>query len=133
MNVVVDTNVLISAAFFKNSIPDKALRRIILNHVLLLSGDCFNELLITFGKPKLTKYSTVKDRTKFLLQLQNVAKFLNPELSITACRDPNDNKFLELAIAGDADFIITGDADLLTLNPFREIQIITPKNFLELL
>ncbi len=45
--------------------------------------------------------------------------------------DPKDNKFLELALAGNATCIITGDKDLLVLNPFRNIQIISPKEFLE--
>ena len=50
---------------------------------------------------------------------------------IDVCRDPKDNKFLELAICGKADFIITGDDDLLDLDPFRELRIITPRDFLE--
>ena len=49
----------------------------------------------------------------------------------STCRDPKDNKFLELAVAGNADCIVTGDKDLLVLNSFRNIQIITPKEFLE--
>ncbi len=49
---------------------------------------------------------------------------------ITICRDPKDDKFLELAISGKADFIITGDQDLLILNPFRDIEIITANEFL---
>jgi hypothetical protein len=51
---------------------------------------------------------------------------------IKECRDEKDNNFLELAVSGNSDFIITGDNDLLVLNPFRNIQIITPKSFLEL-
>ena len=49
---------------------------------------------------------------------------------IDICRDPKDNKFLELAVSGKADFIITGDQDLLVLNPFRNIEIITINEFL---
>ncbi len=50
---------------------------------------------------------------------------------ITDCRDPKDNKFLELAINGNATCIITGDKDLLVLHPFRGISILTPRLFLE--
>jgi predicted nucleic acid-binding protein len=50
--------------------------------------------------------------------------------SITICRDSKDDKFLELAISGNADFIITGDQDLLVLNPFRNIEVITANEFL---
>jgi len=50
---------------------------------------------------------------------------------IAACRDPTDDKFLELAVNGRADLIVTGDADLLTLNPFRSIPIIPPAVFVQ--
>ena len=46
------------------------------------------------------------------------------------CRDPKDDQILELAVSGNADCIVTGDDDLLTLNPFRGIAIITPADFL---
>jgi predicted nucleic acid-binding protein len=50
---------------------------------------------------------------------------------ITACRDPHDDKFLELAVNGRADLIVSGDADLLALNPFRDIPILTPAAFMQ--
>lgn len=58
------------------------------------------------------------------------ALFIEPELRISVCRHPKDNKFLELAIAGNADCIVTGDKDLLVLHPFRGIKIISPSDFL---
>ena len=48
---------------------------------------------------------------------------------IAVCRDPTDDKFLELAVNGKADLIVTGDADLLVLNPFRDIPIVAPATF----
>ncbi len=53
--------------------------------------------------------------------------------SIEICRDPDDNKFLEIAIDGKADHIISGDKDLLALNPFQGIPIIKPADFIALL
>jgi uncharacterized protein len=53
--------------------------------------------------------------------------------TINACRDPKDNKFLELAVTGNVDYIISGDKDLLDLNPFNNIVIITPSQFLEMI
>jgi len=53
-------------------------------------------------------------------------------VQITACRDPKDDKFLELAVAGRATHIVTGDSDLLALNSFQSIQILPPQSFLEL-
>ena len=51
---------------------------------------------------------------------------------VTDCRDPKDNKFLELALSGKADFIITGDDDLLNLHPWRGIAILSPADYLAL-
>ena len=62
--------------------------------------------------------------------LVRIGVFIEPKIEITECRDPKDNKFLELAVAGKADCIVTGDKDLLVLHPFRNIRIITPKEFL---
>lgn len=50
--------------------------------------------------------------------------------TIKICRDPKDDKLLELASSGKADFLVTGDNDMLVLNPFRGIEIITPRDFL---
>jgi uncharacterized protein len=51
---------------------------------------------------------------------------------LTACRDSKDDKFVELAVAGHATYIVTGDSDLLALDPFRGIQILSPSLFLGL-
>jgi predicted nucleic acid-binding protein len=51
---------------------------------------------------------------------------------IRACRDPRDDKFLEAAVHGHADLILTGDRDLLDLHPFRAIAILTPAAYLDL-
>ncbi len=50
--------------------------------------------------------------------------------SLSVCRDPKDNKFLELAVCGRADVLVTGDKDLLTLNPFHDIPIVLPAIFI---
>jgi hypothetical protein len=63
--------------------------------------------------------------------LVRIGKFIEPEIEITECRGPKDNIFLELAVAGNADCIVTGDKDLLVLGPFRNIRIITPKEFID--
>ena len=62
--------------------------------------------------------------------LFRIGEFIDTKIKIAECRDPKDNKFLELAVAGNADCVITGDKDLLVLNPFRGIKIISPSDFL---
>jgi uncharacterized protein len=65
-----------------------------------------------------------------LAQLSEVAEPVVVRTQIRACRHPKDDKFLELAVDGQVDLILTGDQDLLTLHPFRGIAIISPTAFL---
>ena len=74
----------------------------------------------------------MKLRNKALCDFaEQYANWVHPEIIITDCRDPADNMFLELAVEGQADIIISGDNDLLSLNPFRGIKIITAAEFLK--
>jgi putative PIN family toxin of toxin-antitoxin system len=70
-------------------------------------------------------------RIGFCETYESDSKIIHISANILACRDPKDNMFLELAVSGNATYIISGDNDLLTLNPFREIKIISPKEFVE--
>jgi predicted nucleic acid-binding protein len=63
-------------------------------------------------------------------QIEVKSQLIDVNVPVVACRDPNDDKFLALALAIQADCIITGDQDLLVLHPFREIPILTAANFL---
>ena len=68
----------------------------------------------------------------FVAVLTRETEWVDVNEQITACRDPKDNKFLELAVSGRATHIITGDTDLLALHPFRGIQIVPPQVLLKL-
>lgn len=131
MKFVFDANVLISAALFRESIPGLAYKKAIQKGEILISENTLSELKNTLNKPKLRKYITLKDKFGFLTKLEIAGILVEISQSITICRDPKDNMYLDLALSGKADAIITGDTDLLTLNPFRNIPIITPKFFLE--
>jgi len=81
---------------------------------------------------KFDQYISHEDRKQFLSSFILHATPVEPDQTITECRDSKDNKFLELAVCGKADFIISGDEDLLILNPFRNIHILTPSMFIDL-
>ncbi|NIU85057.1 MAG: putative toxin-antitoxin system toxin component, PIN family, partial [Candidatus Thorarchaeota archaeon] len=68
----------------------------------------------------------------FLALLFKEADLKEPTENIRICRDPKDDKYLELAVSGSANFLISGDKDLLDLHPFKEIRILTPEQFLSL-
>jgi len=131
MTVVIDTNVLISAAIIKQSISDLAVRKAFLNDVVLRSTLTTLELSNTLKRKKFDKYFRNEyERDLFIHLFTNHSKIIEVSHSVTLCRDPKDNKYLELALSGKADCIITGDQDLLLLNPFNNIPIITPQEFL---
>ena len=80
---------------------------------------------------KFDAYAPREKRLRLLVALLFAAERVTVHTVVTECRDPKDNKFLELAVDGKAKYIITGDTDLLILNPFRGIKILTPRDFLE--
>lgn len=80
-------------------------------------------------RPKFDRFVAFGQRRRFYDALASVSVIIPINRTITLCRDPNDNKFLELAASGAADFLVTGDSDLLTLHPFEDIDILTPAQF----
>ena len=130
---VFDTNVLVSAILFRHSIPWRALVTALEHGRLLSSAMTQSELREVLSRPKFDRIAPLQAR------LEQVEAFLNEMLlirtvdSFRICRDPRDDKFLELAVAGRADLIVTGDADLLALHPFRNIPILTPAAMLAFL
>jgi uncharacterized protein len=82
-------------------------------------------------RPKLAAYVPPSESTAFLIELARVAELVAITEHVELCRDPRDDRFLELALPGQADFLPTGDADLLALHPFRGTAILTPAAYLD--
>jgi len=127
---VVDNNILVSALLVKNSAPFQVISKIEERDVILYSEETLLELNQVLSRKKFIKYFAIEEKQAFIFKLLEKAELVEIEESINICRDPKDDKFLELAVSGKADFIITGDQDLLVLNPFRNIEIITAHDFL---
>jgi uncharacterized protein len=130
MRVVVDTNVFVSAALKDKSLPSIALHLAAQRGVLLKSAATEAQLLEVIARPYLAPLiaSATSDWFK---QMMAAAELVSITERIAACRDSTDDKFLELAVSGHADFILTGDDDLLVLNPFRGIPIVNPATFVQ--
>ncbi|NBC14380.1 MAG: putative toxin-antitoxin system toxin component, PIN family [Gammaproteobacteria bacterium] len=133
LRCVIDTNVLISAALFADSIPGQVLRHVLRHGSLLASPRTLTELAEVLGRPKLDRYLTWPEREHFLAALADRVELVEPDLELAVCRDPDDNAILELAVAGRAAAIIAGDPDLLALHPFQGIPILSPRSFTETL
>lgn len=127
---VFDTNVLISAFLFSQSKPRQALDQAQDIGVLIFSSAVFSELKEVLYRPKFDRYLTGERRQELLEDLTQTAQFIDVTDQIEECRDPKDNKYLELAVSSQAECIVTGDDDLLVLNPFRGIEILTVQEFL---
>lgn len=97
---------------------------------VLLSSAVLAELYEVLHREKFRRYVSEEEVRTFLGALVRESVWVEVSVSITACRDPDDNRFLELGVSGQADFIISGDEDLLSLNPFEGIPILTPHAFL---
>ena len=132
MRLVLDANVIVSAALTPNSTSFRVLEKALEGNTLLISENSFEELKTVLYKPKFERYFTPEDTRPNILKI--VLKFgelIATTVKIKACRDPKDDLYLELAVSGKADCIITRDIDLLILSPFENIPILTPKDFLE--
>ena len=131
MRFVVDTNVLVSAFVFPNSVPRRAFDLAVELGTLLISWPVLAELSDVLGRPRFQRYVSEGVVRRFVYSLARRAEWVEVRSEVTASRDPKDNKFLSLAVSGQASHIISGDEDLLVLNPFRGVQILTPREFLD--
>jgi uncharacterized protein len=127
---VLDTNVLVSAAIFPDSNPGKALRQALRRGALLLSLSTAEEISEVLSRPKFDRYVAIPTRKQFLAALVREALIVETNRSFSLCRDPKDDRFLELAVCGNATCLVSGDGDLLVLHPFQGIPILTPAQFL---
>lgn len=130
LKFVFDCNVIVSAFLFKNSQPRLALEKAKIEGIILLSDAIIDELINVIKRKKFDRYLSLNIREMLLDNLIELADKITVNETIIDCRNPKDNKYLEVAISGKAQYIITGDNDLLVLNPFREIEIIKPEKFL---
>jgi putative PIN family toxin of toxin-antitoxin system len=130
MRIVLDTNVFISAALKRISMPGMAALVVERRGVMLKSLATEQQLFEVVARPYFASLIDADTRA-WLKKLMAAAELVAITERITVCRDPTDDKFLELAVNGHADLIVTGDADLLTLNPFRDIPIVTPAAFVQ--
>jgi putative PIN family toxin of toxin-antitoxin system len=132
LRVVVDTNAAVSAMLLPLSVPRQALDRAMREGRLLVSAATVTELDEVIRHPKFDKYLSEEERIEFLTTLVHEAELVNVADVVTDCRNPRDNKFLELTVSARATHIVTGDRDLLVLHPYRGIAIVSPGTFVAL-
>ncbi len=127
---VFDTNVLVSALLLAQGKPRRAFDEALVRGQILTSLEMLTELDNVLSRPKFDKYLLREERERFLQAFIQEAVLVEVTEHIDVCRDPKDNMVLELAVSGGASHIVTGDEDLLRLNPFRGIAIASPDQVL---
>lgn len=131
LRVVVDTNVLISAALSLEGSSRKALDWVAEHATILSSGPAVQEFVSRMRRPKFEPYLNPEDREAYIEWIVRHTKPVEVTEQVQACRDPDDDKFLSLAVSGGADLIVSGDRDLRALHPFRGTPILAPDELLE--
>jgi putative PIN family toxin of toxin-antitoxin system len=127
--VVFDTNGIIRGFIFPESIPGQAGFGIDAPFAVDVDG-CSRRAYGVMRREKFDRYLSRQRREEVIAGIIRDSKFVTTSTTITVCRDCDDNKCLELAVDGGAAAIVSGDDDLLVLNPFRGISILTPREFL---
>ncbi len=125
--VVVDTNVIISAALSPRGTPAPLLRRFLREGQLVFSLATFDELKTRLWRPKFDPYFTMEERQAVLHDMASSARWCESSHAEGSwCRDPDDDQFVALALAAGATRLISGDDDLLCLDPLGELRLLTP-------
>jgi len=129
MRVAVDTGVLVSALIQPRGTTGEGLRALRDGRfTIVYSTPIVVEIIDVLGRPRIqSKYHVQPEDINALINLIRLrGELVIPIQNVTACRDPRDNKFLEAALAGEAEAVVTGDDDLLVLHPFEGIDILRP-------
>lgn len=121
---------MVSAALKIDSVPERALLHAEEADVFALSIAVDNEIAAVLNRPKFARAIPLERRARVLDILRNTAIWFDPTVRIADCRDPKDDKYLELALASGAETIVSGDEDLLVLHPWRSIRIVSPADYL---
>lgn len=128
--VVLDTNILISASLSEHSGSGEFLRAVFRQCTVLRSDDTWAEFEEVLLRQKFDRFRSLALRLRLLDDFREVIDRISVRTSFTVCVDPKDNCFLNLAVDGGADFLVSGDDHLLRLTSFQEIPILRPADFL---
>jgi putative PIN family toxin of toxin-antitoxin system len=115
-----------------SSVPAQAVDKALRTSVVLKSLETWQELEEVLLRPKFERYRASQFRQDYLQFLIEALELVSVMTEVSVCRHAKDNKFLALALDGQADAIITGDADLLVLHPFQDVSILSPAAYLAL-
>ena len=125
LKLVVDTNILISAALSTQGSPARLVQKVLTDHRLVFSQPTFDELRTRLYRPKFDRYISLETRERLLHDFNACAHWVDIGEPKTYSRDRDDDKFIETALVAQAPYLISGDNDLLDVPPLANVQIIS--------
>jgi putative PIN family toxin of toxin-antitoxin system len=128
--VVVDTNTIVSGILLPHSVPGRLLEFLAGHAALIFSPATRDELLGVISREKFDRYVSAEVRERAVTILARDGDIVTPRRLVRICRDPKDDKFLDVARAGNADCLISGDRDLIDLREFEGIPILAARRYL---
>ncbi len=132
MIVIFDASSIVGAALKADTTPMRALLAARARDTLALSSAVYEEIREVLGRTKFAD-ALPPERQQDILQLLSAAAiWAEPAIVVIDCPDPDDNKYLELAVSVGASVIVSSDRHLLDLNPWRGVMIIRPAEYLSL-
>ena len=129
--LVIDTNLWIIRLLAPGGVAARAVDHGLAWGMPLVSEVTLAELAEVLSRPRFDRWVTRAERQQFLRQLGGVVRVVTITQCMRVCRDPKDDKFLDVALTGEAQLIVSGDHDLLALHPFHGIEILTPADILQ--
>ena len=132
--IVLDTNVIVSALLSKG-IPSQIITELVLPKRVLvcLSESVLSEYIEVLNRDKFSKYVNFKTQAEIVIaRIQEIAVMYIPQITVNLLSDSSDNKFLELAIAANADYVVTGNTRHFTISEIENTKIMTPTQYWEL-
>lgn len=129
---ICDTNILLSSLISETTPPAQTVDYIRKYGMFSFSQETLTEFEDVLKRPKFDKFLSKEKRSSFINQIFELSVFYEVNQKVDICRDPKDNKFLDVAIASYADYLITGDDDLLVLERIGNTSIITPRKFIDI-
>jgi putative PIN family toxin of toxin-antitoxin system len=131
--VILDTNVLISACLKTGSLPDLVFRHVLLHQKLALSKEVWAEYSEVLHRERFVSFAGFNQAAEALLiNLAHAGEWFEPSITIHKMYDPGDNKFLELAIEANADFLLTGNSKHFDFDAFQDTLILSPRMYANL-
>ena len=133
LKLVIDTNILISAALSSQGAPARLVRCALAQHRLVFSQPTFDELRTRIYRPKFDRYISLESRERLLHDFNACAHWADIGEPALYCRDRDDDKFIETALVAQAPYLISDDNDLLQTGEITALKIISAQQALEIL